>query len=348
MRGLLLAAVLGGALQAQAWRPVEAGLTSELRGLAAPTTGVVWVTGSDGAVRLSEDGGAHWRPCPVAGGEALDYRDVEALDGRTAWILAAGTGELGRIYHTTDGGRSWALQFRNPAGVGFLNALAFWDGQRGLALGDPIQGRFQVLRTEDGGRHWTPTPPAGLPAALPLEGAFAASGSCLRTGAPGEAWFVTGGAATSRLFHTRDGGLTWTATPVPVPAAEASKGLFTVTFLDAVHGIALGGDHQRPDLPTLNAALTEDGGRTWRPAPAQPVGYRSGSSAVPGRPGALVAVGLSGTGFSLDFGRTWTRLDGTPLNTVAFAPDGTGWGVGPKGRLVRLEGALPPAGTPRP
>lgn len=341
LRRLALLGLAAGPLGAQAWRPVDAGTGVELRGLATPAAGIVWISGAEGTVRLTEDGGVHWRACPVPGGGALEFRDVEALDAHHAWILASGPGDLSRIYRTTDGGRTWALQFRNPAGEGFLDALAFWDGRCGLAMGDPVRGRFQVLRTEDGGAHWTPVPEAGLPPALPGEGAFAASGTCLRTGAPGEAWFATGGAEISRIFRTRDGGLTWTVAPAPVPAGSPSKGLFTLAFFDGRRGLALGGDHQEPALGTLNGALTEDGGLTWHPAPVRPGGYRSGSSLVPGRPGAVVAVGPGGSGYSLDHGRSWTTFDGAPLNAVTLVDARHGWAVGPRGRVMRLEGALP-------
>ena len=340
-RRLLLLTLLGPALAAQAWRPVEAGTTAELRGLAVAGPEVVWITGSAGTVKVSEDGGAHWRSCVVPGGEGLDFRAVVAMDATRAWVLSAGPGDQGRIYRTTDGGRSWTLQFRNPPGEGFLDALAFQDDRHGLALGDPIRGRFQILRTEDGGATWAAVGGASL-AALPEEGAFAASNTCLRMNAAGEAWFATGSARQARVFHSGDGGRSWTAAEVPVPAGEASKGLFSLALLGGGRGLAFGGDHQQPGLTTLNGALTEDGGRSWRPAPVLPGGYRSGSSAVPGLPGAVVTVGLTGTGLSLDGGRTWKILDEAPLNAVAFQGR-DGWAVGPKGRVMRLDGDLAPS-----
>ncbi len=331
---------LAPALWAQGWQAVPVGRTAELRGLAHPSREVVWVTGSEGTVLLSADGGTTWGARSVPGGAALDFRDVEAFDASTAWLLAAGPGDLGRIYRTSDGGATWQLQFRNPAGEGFLNALAFWDGRRGLALGDPIRGRFQILRTEDGGVHWEPIPEAGMPAALEGEGAFASSGTCLRVGPGAEAWFVTGSAARTRVFHSLDGGRTWSVADTPVPAGQASRGLFTLTLLGDGRALALGGDHQLPALTTLNGALTVDGGRTWRAAAAQPTGYLSGSSSVPGLSATLVAVGLAGSGYSRDGGRTWTVLGTTPLNAVAFSAPSSGWAVGPRGQVFRLAGSL--------
>ena len=84
------------------------------------------------------------------------------------------------------------LQHTNPDPKGFLDALAFWDADHGLALGDPVEGRFVILATDDGGKTWIRIPPGGMPAALPGEGAFAASGTCLVVQGDRNAWFGTG------------------------------------------------------------------------------------------------------------------------------------------------------------
>ena len=59
---------------------------------------------------------------------------------------------------------------------------------------------------------------------------------------------------------------------------------------------------------------------------------------VPGAPASFVAAGLSGSGYSLDAGKTWTALDRTPMNTVGFATPTTGWAIGPKGLLMKYAG----------
>ena len=66
-----------------------------------------------------------------------------------------------------------------------------------------------------------------MPPAVAGEFAFAASGTCLVTSGR-DAWFATGGGA-SRVFHSRDGGLTWTVAAAPIPAAEAG-GVFSLAF----------------------------------------------------------------------------------------------------------------------
>jgi hypothetical protein len=53
-----------------------------------------------------------------------------------------------------------------------------------------------------------------------------------------------------------------------------------------------------------------------------------------------VAVGPTGTGYSIDGGESWHRLGTTGFNAVGFAKPGAGWAVG-DGVIARFEGRLP-------
>ncbi|HSB36396.1 MAG TPA: hypothetical protein VLH41_05930 [Thermoanaerobaculia bacterium] len=176
-------------------------------------------------------------------------------------------------------------------------------------------------------------PDAVMPPALEGEGAFAARGTCLfALKGRRDAWFVTGGAKVSRVFHTADRGRTWSVAETPVKAGNASSGLFSVAFLDPFAGFVVGGDYKEPGLAALNGARTEDGGKTWLPAPVSVSGYFSAVRAIP-------LVGPTGTARSTDLGRTWRRLDETPLNAAAFEGPRAGWAVGPEGTIVKFRGA---------
>ncbi len=288
------------------------------------------------------DGGRRWQAVSIPGASALDLRDVHAVDDRTAHALSIGEGEKSRIYKTTDGGKTWTLPYTNRDPKGFLDAIAFWDAGHGLALGDPVEGRFRILTTEDGGKTWTPIAPEGMPPAWPGEGAFAASGTCLVVAGEGRAWFGTGGARASRVFRSADGGRTWTAHETPIRAGTPSAGIFSLAFHDADHGIAAGGDYKEPGRAGQVVALTSDGGRTWRrPAGREPGGYRSAVAIMPGTGGRkLVAVGPTGTDASPDGGESWRRLDTTGFHAVAFAGPTAGWAVG-EGVIARFEGPWP-------
>src|SRR5439155_23452664 len=96
-------------------------------------------------------------------------------------VASAGEAQKGqaRIYRTDDGGKRWSLVYQTTRAGVFLDAIDFWDPTHGVVLSDPVDGKFVLLLTSDGGRSWAPVDPARIPPALPNEGAFAASGTCL-------------------------------------------------------------------------------------------------------------------------------------------------------------------------
>ena len=316
-----------------AWRPQASPVGVELRGLAVVSERVAWASGAKGTVIRTVDGES-WKVITVPGAEGLDFRDIEAWDGNTAMAMSIGPGEASNVYKTTDGGATWRRVFANKDPAGFWDAITFWDRKHGALFGDPVRGRFQVYTTEDGGESWTPVPDAGLPMALENEGAFAASGSCL-VSRPGQRLaFVTGGATESRVFVSTDRGRTFRVSTSPVPAGAASKGLFSVAWVDDHTLITVGGDYKLPALEGVKASLSHDSGAHWESVAAKP-GFLSSVVRGPGR--SVVAVGLAGTGISIDGGRTWKAIDTTPYNTAGFASGG-GWAVGPKGVIARWEG----------
>jgi photosystem II stability/assembly factor-like uncharacterized protein len=331
-----LAILLLVAAISSAWHPQPSGSAVELRGLTALDAKHAWASGFGGTV-LRTQNGDHWEKLPApAGGEALDFRDIEALGGGVLVLMSAGTGDAARIYRSTDAGATWTLANTNPDKDGFYDAIAFWDAKNGLVMGDPVAGRFVVRATQDGGATWAVPQGLVMPEALPGEGAFAASGTCLFALKGGtDAWFVTGGAKVARVFHTKDRGRTWTVADTPAPNGNASSGLFSVAFLDARRGYSAGGDYKIPAFQGLNGIRTEDGGATWTPAPLSATGFYSAVVPVPGAKDDLVAVGLAGEAISHDAGRTWTATGKEPMNAVVLTEAGAGWAVGPKGTILR-------------
>lgn len=326
------------AAQPRAWVAQASGTQVELRGLSVVSPTVAWASGAKGTVLRTTDGST-WTALTVPGAEGLDLRDIAAFDADTAIAMSAGPGAASRIYRTRDGGATWQLLITNPDPKGFWDAIAFWNARHGLVFGDPVDGRFQVRVTADGGDTWRAvTDEEGL-RALPDEGAFAASGTCLTVAANADAWFATGGAQTPRVFHSKDGGRTWQAAAVPVAAGAPARGLFSVGFRDARVGIATGGDYKDVKLAGPNGARSEDGGASWTPVQVLPAGYMSVVVPVPGAPDAFVAAGLAGSGYSVDAGRSWRALADTPVNTVGFASPTAGWAVGPKGLVLKYSGA---------
>ncbi|HEU4416996.1 MAG TPA: hypothetical protein VFT65_19570, partial [Candidatus Angelobacter sp.] len=212
--------------------------------------------------------------------------------------------------------------------------FAFWDSKHGIALSDSVDGRFPLIMTADGAT-WTPVTVTRMPAALPSEGAFAASGTCIATFGKNDVWFATGGPA-ARVFHSVDRGKTWTVAETPIIHGAASQGVFSVAFWSAKDGIAVGGDYKEPAKGDKSAAATQDGGKTWVASSVFPAGYRSAVARPRARAPLAVAAGTTGVDISLDNGKTWKHaLDGD-FNAMDFSGD-SGWAVGPAGKIVSIH-----------
>jgi photosystem II stability/assembly factor-like uncharacterized protein len=315
------------------WQLSPTGSAARLRGLSVVSEQVVWTSGSLGTVLRTTNGGATWQSVGPPGTSALQFRDIEAFDADTALIQSIGaTPDAFRIYRTTNGGASWQLVFQNTEPTAFYDCMTFFDKHRGLALSDPINGRFRILGTSDGGQTWSIIA-ADMPPALPNEFAFAGSGQCITSTGGRDAWFGTGGGAIARVFHSSDRGLTWTVANTPV-RSDPSAGIFALAFRDHQHGLAVGGDFEQETASPDAFALSDDGGASWRLVASAPDEFRSGAHWVNGT--TAIAVGPSGSDVSVDQGRSWTRFDGGSFDTVDCAGGFACWASGEQGRVAKL------------
>lgn len=330
---MVTAAVLfvSGSATAQ-WTKQAVNTTASLRGLSVVNDKVIWASGTGGTVIRTIDGGQKWQVITVPGSEKLDFRDIEAFDTNTAYILSIGSGESSRIYKTTDGGKTWAEQFRNHSEKAFFDAIACWDKKSCVAMSDPVDHKFVLIETIDGGDTWAPIDPSGIPSAKDGEAAFAASGTCLIARGKKDAFIVTGGMA-ARVFKSTDRGRTWRAFETPIASGTAGSGIFSIAMFDAERGIIVGGNYEKPELHANNMAFTADGGLTFKEE-AGLNGYRSGVTLV-GKD-MILAVGSSGSDISLDGGNHWRNLDKENYNAVASKGIRSLWAVGAKGLVSRL------------
>jgi photosystem II stability/assembly factor-like uncharacterized protein len=307
----------------------------QLRGISAVSDKVAWASGASGTVLRTIDGGTTWVKLNVPGAETLDFRDIQGFDQSTAFVLSIGPGEQSRIYKTTDGGKTWLLQFTNKDPKAFYDCFAFGDRKHGIALSDSVDGRFPLISTADG-KTWSPIDIKKMPAALPNEGAFAASGTCIATFDENDVWFGTGGPA-ARVFHSSDRGRSWTVAETPIVHGAATQGIFSLVFRTKKDGVAVGGDYKEPEKGEKTAAVTHDGGKTWTLASHPPQGYRSAVTWI-GSLNILMAVGINGADQSSDGGRTWQPAlvikDG--FNALNFGGS-TGWAVGPAGKIETIH-----------
>jgi len=206
--------------------------------------------------------------------------------------------------------------------MGFLDCMAFWDLDHGIVVGDPVDGRFVLFLTDDGGTHWVQVPASRIPPAFDGEGAFAASGTCIAVQASGDVWFGTGGKA-ARVFHSSDRGRTWAVNDTPIVHGADSTGIFSILFRDLRHGIVAGGDYQHPNEGGSNLATTDDGGVTWTLFKIAPQFYVSAVAVNPKNGRDIFVVGSSriARASGLDQAR-WLSSEEKDLNALSISPTG--------------------------
>jgi photosystem II stability/assembly factor-like uncharacterized protein len=366
MRYLLAVVLIIVPAWGQSGPRVQFSHTSEsLRGVSAVSRQVAWASGTHGTYLRTTDGGRTWTPAQVPDAAVLDFRAVVAFSEDEAFLMSAGPGELSRIYHTSDAGKHWALQFMNTNPKGFLDAMVFWDSRHGVVLGDPIPDetgklRFGVLLTDDG-QNWRPIPAAQMPTATEGEGAFAASNTCIAivpSSSESNIWFATGG-KTARVFHSADHGQSWQVYETPIVHGPESAGIFSIAFRDALHGVIAGGDYKRPNEDGPNLAFTKDGGKTWTLPPLHPLAYFSAVAYDRRVNEAAIREGVGGGGqmrmkpiapermfivgedfvFDLRPPNNPRRIGGKKklgirFNAVSAYPEGGALVVGPKGAMA--------------
>lgn len=304
-------------LKAQSIQLLQKGTDTSLRGLSVVDDTVAWVSGSKGWIAMSKDGGKNWDWKQLKGYENLDFRDIEGFSSSKAILVSAGTPAV--ILLTIDGGRSWKEVYRNESKHIFLDGMDFWDTEKGIIYGDPIDGQMVLLETRDGGMSWQNISTQNKIPLISGEASFAASGTNIRTGKGGKVWIATGG-IQSRIFRSNDYGLNWEATQLPIIQGKNSTGPFSLAFYKNKAGVAAGGDFLSDTSRLNNLVLTKNGGRAWMKPQVTLFGYRSAIEYL--SKNELLACGPKGTDRSIDGGKTWMKLSDQGFHTIRKAKSG--------------------------
>lgn len=299
---------------------------SSFRGLSVVDNNTVWVSGTNGTVGRSTDGGKTWKWIKVKNFETSDFRDIEGFDKQTAVIMAIASPAY--ILRTTDGGETWKTVFENHDKGMFLDAMEFWNDQSGIVIGDPVQNRFYIGRTFDGGKTWQNIPEKNKPTADSGEACFASSGTNIRKLNKQEAVFVSGGLA-SHIF-IRDKRI-----PLPIIQGTTTTGANSIAVKNSKTMIVVGGDFNNKNDTIKNCTITHDSGITWNHPETSPHGYRSCVEYL-GK-NKWITCGLNGVDISNDDGKTWKKISDESFHVCRKAKKGKAiYFAGSDGRIGKL------------
>jgi len=236
------------------------------------------------------------------------------------------------LFKTGDDGSMQMVYKEEGEGV-FYDAMAFWNDQEGIAIGDSMNGCLSIIITRDAGQTWNKMPCENLPKAEAGEGAFAASNTNIKIIGNNTYLATTKG----NIYHSEDKGISWKVIKTPMVQAIETEGIYSIDFYDNLNGFGIGGDYTTPDNNEPNKILTHDGGKTWQlVVQNQSPGYRSCVQYIPNRTGKeLITVGFKGIDFSNDGGYSWKHLSNEGFYTIRFLNDSIAYAAG-NGRISKL------------
>ncbi|RRO21468.1 WD40/YVTN/BNR-like repeat-containing protein [Flavobacteriaceae bacterium 14752] len=255
----------------------------------------------------------------------LEFRSIAATPNYT-YILTAGNPAL--VYKISQDNNKIQLVYTEEGESVFYDSMKFWNDTEGIALGDPQNGCFSLIKTIDGGKNWQKTNCEAMPKALSGEAAFAASNSNLKI-YKNHIWFVTGG-KHSRVFHSKNKGQSWKVYTTPVISGKQMTGIYAIDFYDENLGVIIGGDWNNKNSKNKNIAITTDGGKTWQLLSNETgPGYCSDIVFIPETQGQeLLAVGSLGIWWSENQGKNWKKLSNEGFYTVEMVNKSDGFLAG--------------------
>lgn len=305
------------------------------RGLSVVDNETIWVSGSQGTIGRSTNGGKTWSWMKIPGFEKREFRDIEAFDSLTALVIAIA--EPAYILKTKDGGSTWRPVFYDTTKGMFLDAMDFVTDSIGVVVGDPINGKAFIHVTKDGGETWKDIETeVGLPKPKLAEGEafFASSGTNVKLmwNTPLKRFdfiYVTGG-KKSRLFV--DG------VPLEIPIVQGleSTGANSLDITPNYEGIIVGGDFSKDSVSTNNCVLFNfKGGPKFFLPSVPPKGYKSSVAFLNRK--FVVCCGTSGVDFSKDGGKTWKQISKESFHVVQKAKNGGAvYLAGSNGKISRF------------
>ncbi|MEM7129106.1 MAG: YCF48-related protein [Chloroflexota bacterium] len=298
------------------WQKIGTGITFQVRSIHFLDANVGFLVASDldnnSQFLRSTDGGETWAKV-----ENIDwgrYRDVTFVNANFGVVVET----FGDTFYTTDGGNNWTTVSRS-GGTIHLSAVDFFDESHGWIVGHEGTWPRGMLRSENGGRHWSNMAGSG--------GNDVQFVSLLNG-------FI---ADDDGIIVSIDGGYTWSqsypAETAPTPQSTSTPGVMNgLDFVNTTHGWVVGNGGQ--------IVHTNDGGTSWQTQDANTTNDLHAVDFVDVNTGWV--IGGSGTiRHTADGGTTWqTQNSPLPLDLYGlfFLDNQTGWIGYPDGVLKTTDG----------
>lgn len=234
----------------------------QIRALEVYSDSVVWFAAYRGVWGYTEDAGQTWHIDSIKNEKSeLHFRSMAVLNDSTVLVLSIASPAL--LYKTTNKGKSWKVVYQNNHKDAFFDCIKFYDEQNGYALGDPIDGCIQLLKSTDGGENWKNVNCEELPQLADREAFFATSNTNMEI-LPPNIWIASGG-FQSKIYRSTTFGKEYIGYKSPLPRGEQMSGIFSMDFYDKNLGAIAGGHYDKRDSIFSCLAITLNGGKTWEP-----------------------------------------------------------------------------------
>jgi hypothetical protein len=283
---------------AQTLQLLNSGTSASLRGLSVVNDQIIWVSGSEGTVGISINGGTDWKWIRVPQFEKSDFRDIEAFSDREAIIM--GITEPAVILSTADGGNSWKTVLKDTSKAAFFDAMDFY-GDHAAVVGDPFKNHIYFAESADRGKTWNTASPVSFMPAAEGESFFAASGTNLCHTSNGTWVLISGGKKSCIYFEN-------SRIPLLIVQGKETTGANSIAVnpVNNNQAFIVGGDFKNNKDQSGNSVLIQINPFSQKVPVTPPRGYRSCVEYINDK--ELICCGQTGVDISVDGGLNWTMI----------------------------------------
>ncbi|MFZ1323297.1 MAG: hypothetical protein WAT71_17210 [Ignavibacteria bacterium] len=299
------------------WTTQNSGTSNLLNSVSTFSDSIGWAGGEGPTVIRTTNGGTNWTNV-TGSGISGSVKNIFAKSSTEAFCTTSPDTTF--IFRTTNGGLNWSIVYSQEDGL--LNAIQMVSSTDGYALGNPVGGKWTIVKTTNGGANWArmATEPTEVGFESGWKNSFQVSGSNM--------WFGTN---STKVYRSTNSGVTWTSAATTGSAISSAvhfnnsnDGLTGGTaMLKSTNG---GVSYSTVTTPGISGGITgiEGNGTDWWALRSDSSVYRSTNH---------------GTNWSTVFSQTGTVYQDIDFVTASNGCQ-TGWTVGNGGVLAKMSSSL--------